>query len=128
MSVIVMLLVVWAAIDALYTFLDMSIWIAIVLGAFTLPALWDVIRDTCVSVQVWDGRIAWHATFSEGDTTDIDHVRLNRRFDGSMKVTLVHLGGATTRLPPDITPPVEPFEAALKEAGIPSQRHPFLPF
>jgi hypothetical protein len=63
----------------------------------------------------------------QGDRSDVDHVRLNRRFDGTFKVTLVHVGGATTRLPPDIAAPVGPFEAALKEAGIAAQRHPFSP-
>nr|WP_237693232.1 hypothetical protein [Octadecabacter algicola] len=103
----------------------MSLWIAGFLAACTLPTLWDIIRDSRALVEVWPSRLVWKAAFSEGEAKDIDHVRLNRRFDGSVKVTIVHVGGATTRLPPDIGPPVDVFETALSDAGISAQRHPF---
>ena len=122
------LIVVWGALLLIWIGLNASPWVIAALALFTLPALWDVIRDSRATLTLSEGRIAWQAAFSEGDRTDIDHLRLNRRFDGSMKVLLVHVGGATTRLPPDVVPPVDAFESALKQAGIPSQRHPFLPF
>lgn len=128
MPVVAALGAVWIMIALLCIALDMTFWIAVVMAAFTLPALWDVIRDSQSSIEVWPNRITWNAAFSDGDVSDINEVRLNRRFDGSMKVILVHIGGKTTRLPPDIAPPVAAFEAALDEAGIAHQRHPFLPF
>ncbi|MCF2870243.1 hypothetical protein L0664_04115 [Octadecabacter sp. G9-8] len=118
---------IWAGLFALWAGLDMATWIALFLAAFTLPALWDIIRDPRNTIEVWPNRIVWSSTLGQGDRTDVDHVRLNRRFDGTFKATLVHVGGATTRLPPDIAPPVDAFEAALKDAGIASQRHPFSP-
>ncbi len=63
-----------------------------------------------------------------GDCSGIDHVRLGRRFDGSMKITLTQTDGTQTRLPPDITPPSKALGTALSEAGITVQHHPFAPF
>lgn len=127
-STVLALALIWAGLVALWVSLDMAWWIFAVLSALPLPALWDVIRDARSSIEVWPGRIVWRAAFSDGDRSDVDHVRLNRRFDGSMKVLLVHVGGATTRLPPDIAPPADRLESALKDAGIPAERHPFSPF
>ena len=119
---------VWVTVLAFWLGLGLTAWIAVPVLALTLPAIWDALRDARAEVQVWPGRLVWQATFSAGESADIDHVRLNRRFDGSMRVTIMHPGGATTRLPPDIAPPTARFEAAMKEAGITVQRHPFLPF
>lgn len=96
--------------------------------AFSIPALMDLLRNQKSRLEVWPNRIIWESSLVDGDRRDIAHVRLDRRFDGSMKITLIHLGGAHTRLPPDITPPTKSFESALKSAGIPAERHPFTPF
>lgn len=122
------LLAIWGGLFLIWLGLGASIWVIGGVALFTLPAFWDVIRDSRATLTISKGRIAWDAAFSSGDRSDVDHVRLNRRFDGSMKVLLVHVGGATTRLPPDVVPPVEALEKALAKADIPTQRHPFLPF
>lgn len=127
-STLLMLAAIWAVLLGLWFALNMAWWIGVLLGALTLPALWDVIRDARATLEIWPGRIVWTAAFSSGDRSDVEHVRLNRRLDGSMKVLLVHVGGATTRLPPDIAPPADKLENALKDAGISAQRHPFFPF
>ena len=125
---LIVLGVIWAVTITLTLLLNLALWIAAALLVFTLPALWDYIRDSKAEIEVWPNRLVWRAAFSDGDRSDIDHVRLNRRFDGTVKVLLVHVGGATTRLPPDIAPPIAPFESALNVAGITTQRNPFLPF
>ena len=117
----------WAGLLVLWIGLDMALWITLFLAAFTLPALWDIIRDPRAVLEIWDDRIVWSSPLGSGDRSDVDHVRLNRRFDGTFKVTLVHLGGAASRLPPDISAPATALENALREANIPSQRHPFAP-
>ena len=124
----IILALIWAVVIALIFMISFSPWIAAVLLAFTLPALWDYVRNSKAEVEVWPNRLVWRAAFSNGNRSDIDHVRLNRRFDGTVKVLIVHVGGATTRLPPDIAPPIAAFEEALKEAGITTLRNPFLPF
>ena len=127
-STLLKVTIVWGIALSGVLFLDMAWWIAAVLLAFTLPALVDYIRDTCVWVEVWPSRLVWQSTLSDGDCSDIDHVRLDRRFDGGMKITLIHVGGTHTRLPPDVSPPIEAFQEALKDAGIAAQRHPFSVF
>lgn len=119
---------VWVGLAAVWIGLDAAWWVVVALAMFTLPAVWDIARDARSSVTVSTGCITWQGAFSEGQRKDVDHVRMNRRFDGSMKILLVHVGGATTRLPPDISPPPDAFEAALVAANIPVQRHPFSPF
>ncbi|AKS45693.1 hypothetical protein SAMN05444287_0791 [Octadecabacter temperatus] len=118
----------WVAIFALWISLSAAWWIVVIAVAFTLPALWDVIRDTRTWVEVWPQRIVWGSALRSGETADIDHVRLDRKFDGGMKITLIHVGGTHTRLPPDVSPPVDAFQKALKDAGITAQRHPFSVF
>lgn len=124
-AVVVPVVLVWAGVFLGVVVFDMIWWLATTLLVFTLPAIWDIVRDSHASVQIWPNRIVWHSALDTGDRSDIDHVRLNRRFDGGMRLTLVHVGGATTRLPPDIAPPVDAFQAALERADIPVQRHPF---
>ncbi|HCP80669.1 MAG TPA: hypothetical protein DIT67_03445 [Octadecabacter sp.] len=127
-GVVLPLLGVWVAIIALWISLNAAWWIVTIALAFTLPALWDVIRDTRTWIEVWPKRIVWGSALRSGETADIDHVRLDRRFDGGMKITLIHVGGTHTRLPPDVSPPIDAFQDALKDAGITAQRHPFSVF
>ena len=124
-STLIILAVVWAVLLLLWIRLDMALVVLLVLGAFTLPALWDVLRDTRATLEVWPNRLVWTSSLRSGDRSDIDHVNMSRRFDGSMRITLVHIGGAQTRLPPDVVPPTQEIETALENAGIAVQRHPF---
>lgn len=116
---------IWMIVIALWIWLDLAMFICIGILAFTIPALLEIWRNTVASIEVWPNRIVWTSSLTRGDRSDIDHVRFNRRFDGSMKITLVHVGGKPTRLPPDVNPPTQDIETALKTAGIAVQRHPF---
>lgn len=127
-STLLKLSLVWGVIILGITTLDMAWWIVVFLMLFTLPALVDYIRDTRTWVEVSPSKIVWSSALNTGERADIDHVRLDRRFDGGIRITLVHVGGAHTRLPPDIAPPVDSFQAALDQAGIAAQRHPFSVF
>ncbi len=127
-GVVLPILAVWVAVLLGTLALNLVWWIALTVLLFTLPAVLDVIRDSKASLEIWQSRIVWSSALRGGDRADIDHVRLDRRFDGGMKITLVHVGGSHTRLPPDISPPVDAFQEALKQAGIASQRHPFSVF
>ena len=120
--------VVWAATLAIWLVLSLSLWIVGFILLVTLPALWDIFRDRRSWLEVHKGRLTWASALNDGDRSDIDNIRINRRFDGGYKITLIHVGGAQTRLPPDVTPQVGPFESALAEAGIAFEKHPFSPF
>lgn len=127
-STLIKLSIVWGILVLGLTMLDMAWWIAAIGVAITLPALLDYIRDTRTWVEVWPGRVVWKSALTSGDCTDIDHIRLDRRFDGGMRITLIHKGATHTRLPPDITPPVDALQDALKTAGLSAQKHPFSVF
>lgn len=119
---------VWGGVALLWITLSIAWWIAALILLMTLPAIWDALRDRRATLEIWPGRVVWASALRQGDRADLDHIRLSRRFDGSLKITLIHPGGAHTRLPPDITPTLADLEQALTAAGIATQRHPFSPF
>ena len=111
----------WAVVEAHW-----AVWaIAFVLSA---PALWDLWRNPAARIEVHPQRIVWVSALRSGDRSNIDHVRLDRRFDGGLRITLIHGGGSHTRLPPDVAPPVDDLHNALAVAGISAERHPFSVF
>ena len=118
----------WALVALLWVLFDAAWFILLLFIAASLPLLRDALRDTTARIEVWPNRIVWASALLDGERGDIDHVRLDRRFDGSLKITLVHPDDSHTRLPPDVTPPADALEAALIEAGISAERHPFAPF
>jgi len=115
----------WGLALCFWLVFDAAWFVSALIAASTLPALYDYWRNQTALVEIHPGRVSWCSSLVDGDRTDIDHVRLNRQFNGSMKITLIHPDGTHTRLPPDITPPITEFETALSSAGISAQRHPF---
>jgi len=104
-------------------------WVLVALILLTaVPVCVDLARNPQSRLEVWRGRLVWISALKNGDTSDIEKVRLDRRFDGGMRLTVLHANGSHTRLPPDVAPPVAQLELALKDAGIPAERHPFSPF
>jgi hypothetical protein len=124
-TVIVLILIIWICILLTSLVFNLVWGIMAILLAFTLPTLWDVILDTHSWVKVWQKQIVWASALRSGNRSDINHVRIYHQLDGSMKITLIHVSGEHTRLPPDIAPPVDIFQAALKETGITTERYPF---
>lgn len=124
-AAIAWVVVVAAFIVFLYVTIDLASWLAVFFAACLLPACWDIIQDRRASLDLSQGRVIWSLGAQNGDRADIDHVRLTRRLDGTLKITLVHINGSKTRLPPDISPPIRPFEDALEKAEIRAERHPF---
>ena len=124
----VLVVSIWSVMAFLHLILGATWIITACIGLLTFPAVFDLLRNPQTSFEIWPNRLVWRSSFISGDVNDIDHLRLDRRFDGAMKITIIHLGGAQTRLPPDVTPPPNKIEPALKEAGITVQRNPFSPF
>ncbi|MEL6957657.1 MAG: hypothetical protein AAGL89_01750 [Pseudomonadota bacterium] len=100
-------------------------WVYIALALITAPALWDVWRDARAILEVHPSRLSWTGALGGGEATDIQKVLLSRRFDGSLRITIEDMQGRLTRLPPDVTAPVEALENALRAADISAERHPF---
>ncbi len=118
---------VWAILAAGYVWLDAEGWIVAGLGAFTLPALWDILAGRRSALSLTTTEIHWtsgrHSQTVALD--DLAHVRLDRHWDGSVRVRLVGRDGQTHLVPPDATPPHRDLETALHRAGVAVQRQPF---
>jgi len=62
---LIVLGVIWAVTITLTLLLNLALWIAAALLVFTLPALWDYIRDSKAEIEVWPNRLVWRAAFSD---------------------------------------------------------------
>jgi len=56
---LIILGLIWAGIATLVIVLNLAWWLALVLVAFTLPALWDYLRNSIAEVEVWPNRLVW---------------------------------------------------------------------
>ena len=59
------------------------------------------------------------------DAADIGHLRIDRRMDMGIRLTIVDINGRLHRLPPELHAPAEALATALDQAGIAHERHPF---
>ena len=121
------LLAVWAVLLALWLVVDAAPWIVAALLAATAPAAWDYATDRRAGIEIDATHLRWWSGRHSGDAAlgAIDHVRLERRFDLSMRARLALPDGRRVALPQDALPPVDDLEQALTQAGIRWQRHPF---
>lgn len=123
----VVVIVVLALLSAAWIWLEAATWIVLVLGAFTLPALYDLYANPSAGLALSDDRLTWFSGRHQdhADLSDIDHVRLDTRLDFSVRATAVMQSGTKRRIPFESTPPHQEFETALQEAGIKVIRHHF---
>lgn len=124
---IAVLVAIYAALLTSYHIIQANIWLLMALSLPTLPAIWDLWRDTRSGLCIDENQIKWH---SGGDQNDlpldqISSVRFDTRWDLSVRVTLLHTNGTKLRLPPQVLPPHRPFEAELQARGLHTERHHF---
>ena len=114
------LLIAWLVFDAAAVLL-------ILLLLFSLPAAWDMYSGRTAGADLFEDRFDWFSGTQEMTVpvAQIDHIRLVTRLDLTVRAAVVLKSGQKLRLPAEATPPSEPFEAALKDAGLKSQRHHF---
>ena len=117
----------WAALLAARVFLDAASWLMALIALFTLPALWDLIRNPSAGLTLDTEALHWHSGQRSASVAldEIDHVRLDTRLDFSVRASVQLRSGRKIRLPFESTPPHLAFEAALQERGIKVQRHHF---
>lgn len=120
----------WAILAGGWLWLDAETWIVAGLGLFTLPLLWELITGKVARLVLDDTKLTWQSGTSTGHIalTRIDHLRLDRRFDGSLRLSVQLDDGSRQRLPPDCVPPGPKLEEAATRAGLRLERHPFSPF
>ena len=118
---------IWLSVGAAYLLLEASIWIVIVLLLFTLPALYDFVTDRRSAMHVTKDGLAWHSGPRQDRLSwaEVEYVRLDTRLDLSVRTSVILPSGRRLRLPIDVTPPVDLFEAALKAHGVRVERHHF---
>lgn len=123
----VIVITVWGVLLAALIWLDAAPWIVVFLWAFTLPAVYDLIRNPRAGLTLDTRTLRWFSGRRTGalDLSEIDHIRLDTRLDFSVRITAVLTTGRKIRLPFECTPPHQAFEDALIARGVKTQRHHF---
>lgn len=126
-STLITLAVIWLVLLAALLMLEAAWWIIAFLGAFTLPALWDLVRDTQSGLELSAYTLSWFTGRRSAEIAleDIDHMRLDTRLDFSVRATAVLKTGRKIRLPFECTPPHQAFEDALTAQGLKVRRTHF---
>ncbi len=129
-GVLVALATVYAALGAALVILRAAPWIIALFVLPTLPALFGAATGATAGLVVAPNRIAWHTGRRTGKVRvgQIDHVRLDRRWDLSARATLVMTDGSRLRLPSDCLPRFAVLADALERAGVKVERHHFAVF
>lgn len=124
---IAVLLATWSVLLVLRLSIGASGWVLGVLALATLPLAWDILRDRESGVSLGPADLTWQSGFGHGAVPlgAIEHLRLSRRFDLSLRVTVVLRDGTRRRLPPDATPPENWLTAAAARHGLRVESHPF---
>lgn len=118
---------VWAALLGAYIYLDATLWIIGLFALFTLPALWDLARNTTAGLTLDDTTLTWQSGRRSATLAldELDHIRLDTRLDFSVRATAFLKTGRKIRLPFEATPPHQAFEDALTARNITVQRYHF---
>lgn len=120
-------LLVWAALIAAYVALEAHPALLALVGAFTLPALYDLVFNPRSTLTLSTTHLRWHSGRQQAEIAlpEIDHLRFDTRLDLSVRLTVVRPSGVKFRIPYPATPPHAAFEVVAKEAGIATRRHHF---
>ena len=121
------LCVIWVALFSAWFWLEAAPWVLVILGAFTLPAVYDLAANPAAGTTLSADTLSWHAGRATGDIAlnRIHHIRLDTRLDLSVRATVVLTSGVKIKIPVAATPPHRPFEQALQSADVTVLRHHF---
>ncbi|TDK43092.1 hypothetical protein [Antarcticimicrobium luteum] len=121
------LICVYGALLAAIIFYNAARWLMALLALPTLPALYDLYADPTAGLRLDDAAIRWHSGRRHGELAldEIDHMRLDTRWDLSVRATAVLRSGRRIRLPDESLPPHRALEAALMARGLRVERHHF---
>lgn len=126
-ATLITVVTVWVALTFALFMLDAAPWLMAVLGAFTLPALYDLITARKSGLNLTSDGLSWFSGKRAGAITwdQISHIRLDTRLDLSVRTTAMLITGRKIRLPLEATPPADTFEQILTDRGIKVERHHF---
>lgn len=117
----------WAALVILYFVIDAAPVIVLLLGAISLPALFDIGAGATSTLRIDAQKIEWRsgARGAHLPRGQLKSVRLDTRLDLSLRMTLITDQGGKIRLPYECVPKANAIEKALKSYDIPYERHHF---
>jgi hypothetical protein len=124
---VLVLALIYGLLLAAVVLVDAAVWLMAVLALLTLPALWDLWRNPSAGVRLDATRLEWHSGRRAAwmDLAEIDHMRLDTRWDFSVRATAVPHTGKRVRLPFESLPPHRAFETTLTARGVRVERHHF---
>ncbi len=104
-------------------------WILVFLALPGLPALWDFVSNPVWRLELNDTMLSWTGPRSDQIAlSGIDHVRLDTRWDLSVRATIFLASGHKIRIPDPALPPHRRFETELNAQAVRTERHHFLVF
>jgi hypothetical protein len=118
---------IWALLFTAYALLDASAVILALLGAFTLPAIYDLAANPRSSFTLDATHLRWTSGRQRAEIrlSQIDHLRLDTRLDMSVRLSIVRPSGVKIRVPYPATPPHAKVEEIARTAGLKTVRHHF---
>lgn len=119
--------VVWTLLLAAYLLIDAAPLILALLGAFTLPALYDLAANPRSSFTLDATHLRWTSPRQQAQIalSEIDHLRFDTRLDLSVRLSIVRPSGVKIRVPYPATPPHSQLERLAQQAGLKTRRHHF---
>ncbi|WP_170478878.1 hypothetical protein [Ruegeria arenilitoris] len=127
---VVILIVVYTVLIGMVILFDAVWWLMGILALATLPAVWDVMKNTSAGMQLDGQKLYWHTGNRKGQLslTQIDRFRFDTRWDFSVRVSAILNSDKRVRLPDESLPPHRDLEMVLKGAGFAVERHHFRVF
>lgn len=124
---VAILIMVYSGLAALMVLFDAAWWIAGGLALVTLPTLWDLAQNTAAGLSIDSQGLRWFSgkRSAQVDLNEIDFVRMDTRWDFSVRVTLYLEKDKRVRLPYDSLPPHRDLEFAFQAHGLRVERHHF---
>lgn len=104
-------------------------WLVALIWIFTLPALVDLLTDARAGLSIEGGRLGWFSGRRSATVSlaEIDRVRLDTRWDFSVRATLFLKNNQKLRIPAECLPH-KALESHLTARGLPVERHHFTVF
>lgn len=125
-----LLICIYGALLAAIVLYDAALWLMALMVLPTLPALYDLYTDPEAGLRLDGSTLHWHSGRRRGAVTldEIEHMRLDTRWDFSVRVTAVLNSGRKLRLPAESLPPHRLLESEMLARGLRVERHHFTRF
>ncbi|WP_299944923.1 hypothetical protein [uncultured Ruegeria sp.] len=127
---VLILIGIYTVLIGLMILLDAVWWLMALLALTTLPALWDVIRNTSAGMELSGNSLRWHTGQRQGqlDLSKVDRFQFDTRWDFSVRVSAMLKSDKLLPLPTESLPSHWKLEDVLNTAGFAVERHHFRVF